>query len=443
MGSADTNPPPAKNAVSRRVVFLLFILAGLVWLRDPVEFRIRLHKQLAAEVPETAYIDSLLDLPSHQFRAAVHALWQSRKIPHRQSAMRLLALKAALNQMAELPSFRPLLVEALSDCDSSLRENGLHLLVRIDGDGAREHLLAQLQDSDNHIRTMSMWHLRRLGVSNALPHIAAQLRDPDPHLAYESVQWLQRMTGVDHGMRSAWMTRNSELAADVTSGHNHFQLARQSAITWWNAHRSDYPVGKLPVLPPVRRSGSVDLQSVGLVRAARSSVDVSTLRNRPVLLYFFTSWNTFGMYGAEQVHEVAGAQMSVLAVALDAITDGHNVSHLARELGPPGSHSDPRADGPIPYPLAQVTGLVERSLEGIGFKLPVVYDVRGQLTRKLQGGEIPAYVLLDSEHRIVRRFAGPRRGETLVKAAIDAGLITNPDPNFLTSANQEGAWNGR
>jgi len=436
MGSDEIKSPAAKSPVSRRVVFLLFVLAGLVWLRDPVEFRIRLHKQLAAEVPDDAYIDSVLDLPPGQYSAAVHALWQSRKFAHRQAAMRLLALKAALNQMEALPPFRPLLVEALVDCDSGLRENALNLLVRIDGAEATPHLLTHLQDSDNHIRTITMWHLRRLRVTNALPHIAEQMRDPDLYLAYESVQWLQRVTGIDHGMRSKWMTRNSELAADATAGHNHFQLARQSAISWWEGVKSDHPVIPLPELRPVRRSDPIDLPAFNLIRSDRSTLDCSTLENRPLLLYFFTSWNTFGMFGADQVHEVAGDQLPVLAVSLDAIVDGHNLANLEAELGPAGSHVDPLVERPLPYPLARITGLVEDNLKRIGFKLPIVYDLSGQLTRTLQGGEIPAYVLLDAEHRVVRRFAGTRRGETLVKAAIRAGLITNPAATVPSAASR-------
>ena len=436
MAEADTKPSATKNPVSRRVVILLFVLAGLVWLRDPVEFHIRLHKQLAAEVPDDAYIETVFDLPPGQFSAAVHALWESPKIPHRQAAMRLLALKVALNQVNELPPFRPLLVAALVDCDSGLRENALNLLVRIDGAAAAPHLLTHLQDSDNHIRTITMWHLRHLRVTNALPHIAEQLRDPDPHLAYESVQWLQRITGIEHGMRSKFMTRNSELAADKTAGHNHFQLARQSAISWWTHAQSGYPVIELPKLRPTRRSAPLNLVSFDLIQSDdRSKLDCSTLEKRPLLLYFFTAWNTFGMFGAQQVHEVAGDQLPVLAVSLDAIVNEHNLTHLEQQLGPPGSHSDSLAIGTLPYPLTQVTGMVEQSLQRIGFQLPVAYDVTGKLTRTLQAGEIPAYVLLDAEHRVVRRFAGTRRGETLVKTAIEAGLITNPAATVPSDVN--------
>jgi hypothetical protein len=437
MTSEPTEDRPGKPAAlkKRRQFVLLGVLVVLVILREPVEFETGLRKSLAAEVPDQGFMDSAMERSARRFERIVRGLWRTGKIAHRQEAMKLVGLKMTQEQATTLGRYRSFVENGLGDRDSSVREAAMNLLVRVERSLATPHLLAQLDDSDHHLRVIAMWHLRHLGVTNALPLIAGQLREADPELVYESAHWMQRVTGVDHGMGGKLVSRRL-LLSPTRPAHTltNYQVARKSALVWWENHRAGYrPVERLPLpLSDPERNEGLQLAEFALRRGDLTKFDCAALEGRPVLLYFFTTWGMHAPATVKRVFQLAGDRLPVLGISLDAILDNHNLARLSMELGEPGHFWHEAVDHELPYDLRDVMAAVEPRIRQHGFQFPIVYDLDGRLTRLMQGGEIPAYVLLDRKHRLVRRFAGPRRAETLLTTAVRAGLLASLEPRLAS-----------
>ena len=83
---------------------------------------------------------------------------------------------------------------------------------------------------------------------------------------------------------------------------------------------------------------------------------------------------------------------------------------------------------------------VERHVILNKYNYPIVFDTNGVATAQLEGSELPVHVLLDSEHRLVRRYAGTRSAEVhegIVRALLEKtpGESTN-SVHMMTDAKE-------
>ena len=411
-----------------RLVVLLFVLAGLVFLREPVHFALELRRELEADVPDQGFVTGAVDLPLSRFQRVVQDFWACGKIAHRQEAIQLVSVRVLIYPEMKLEPFEPMIAAAVTDVDSTVRDLAIPLSIRLGPARAIPRLTAQLNDPDHQVRLVAMRHLQRLGATNALPHIASQLDESDPLLVYEAVSWMQRLTGVDHGMGSGRITRRQlSMAAHVDQGFEGFHRARQSAVEWWAVQPVVQLSTPISVAEERPRRFVVPIEEFGLIGADQKPFECRDLADRPVLLYFFTSWDIYGAPEIKRFRQLTAGRLRLLGIALDAIPHGHNISRLMADLG---REFPDDFEGDSPLSRDEIFTYVNNRLAEHSITFPVAFDVDGQLTRVLQGGEIPAYVYLDSEHRMVRRISGKRRAESLVDVAAHYDLLgAGPSPS--------------
>lgn len=415
------------------MIVLLCLLGGIVLLRGPVLFEIDLWRNLKADALDEEFIDRSTRLSDAQYDRAVRKLWETGKLHHRREAITFIRFKMTKTLAADLGKYRPYIQEALADPDSSLRESALNTFVRTEGDRAVPQLLAHLADSDHFLRIVAMRHLRGLRQTNALPAVAGQLPESNPKLVCEAVNWLQRITGVDHGMKSKWISRRVDASAgEMATNYTRYLSARDAARAWWNANSGDWQVIDLPKLTEVASNRRISLDQYHLSHADLSAFDTSVLKGKPVLLYFFVSWKSAA--GSEipdvnRLFSLVGGKLNVLGISLDAVPDEHNENQHTILLGDEhsehdhGHHHHDHGEGhEMPYEVGEVIALTEKKLREEGAKFPVVYDMTGRLAIHLDALEVPVFVLLDSERRIVRRMAGPRRAEALLSIVGQVGV---------------------
>lgn len=439
----QTIPTPEKQASTSatgrgRLMLLFGILAIILVFRGKILFEIELWRNVRADELTEEFVDRAMALPEGRFRRAIAQLWGAGKFLHRQEALTFVGFKLSNTRAASLGEYEPYLVEALADADSSLREMALNILVKTTGRNAVPHLLAELKDPDHELRVVAMRHLRNLGVTNALPAIADQLDEENPRLVCEAANWLQRMTGIDHGMRSKWVSRRVLTGAEESSlNQSNYVRARAAALAWWKTNAAEWAEVAVPGLSESKAADLVSLADYGLKKADQSAFDLTTLGDRPVLIYFFTTWKSAAAMEAadvNQFHEQMAGKATVLGVSLDAVPDEHNENQLSIVLkqqddhghehhdhGHHHHHHDAGGDYEMAYPTQEIIKVTEEKIAKLGYQFPVVYDVSGRLMNRLNGSEVPVFAMLDSERRIVRRFAGPRRLQTLLSMAKLAG----------------------
>ncbi|MGB0578386.1 MAG: redoxin domain-containing protein [Limisphaerales bacterium] len=137
----------------------------------------------------------------------------------------------------------------------------------------------------------------------------------------------------------------------------------------------------------------------------QQSYALTQFTNRPVLLHFFTTWSSncvSEIPALVKLREMAPSELQIVGVNLDGVP-GVRHDHSTGD----GEHEDcENCQG-----LSEGEGLfksVERHVIVKGYNYPVVFDLDGIATAQLEGSELPVHVLLDSEHRLLRRYAGTR-----------------------------------
>lgn len=432
--SAKSETSPRRSGKGRLLLLCVFLVAILV-VRGRVMFEIDLWRNVRADELTEEFVDGAMALPEGRFRRAIEQLWGTGKFVHRQEALIFVGYKLNNLRATSLGEWEPYLTDALNDPDSSLREMAMKILVKTTGENAIPQLLAGLEDPDHELRVVAMRLLRNLGATNTLPAVATQLSEANPRLVCESVNWMQRMTGVDHGMESKWISRRVLIDAQESSlNHSNYVRARDSAQAWWKTNSAEWSVVAAPKLAIPGRTVAVDWNRQVLKNADLTTFDPKSLGEGPTLVYFFTTWKSAAAAEAMDVrdfHQEMAGKANVLGVSLDAVPDEHNENQLSvvfekEEDDHPHHdhghhhhhhHHDHSGDYEMAYETKEIIRVTEEKIKALGFKFPVVYDINGRFMNRLNGGEVPVMVILDQDGRVVRRMAGPRRLQTLLAVA--------------------------
>ncbi|MGB0578342.1 MAG: hypothetical protein ACPGVU_01450 [Limisphaerales bacterium] len=396
-------------------------------------FEVDLYRNVQADELTEEFVDGAMALPEGRFRRALEQLWRTGKFIHRQEALTFVGYKLNNARASSLGEWEPYVREALADPDSSLREMAMNILVKTVGIQAEPELLAELEDPDHELRVVAMRHLRNLRATNTLPAVATQLYEDNPRLVCEAVNWMQRLTAVDHGMQSKWISRRALIGPQEASlNHSNYLHARASAMTWWKTNASAWAATATPKLPHSPTTESIKLNDYELRNADLTTIDPQILGDRPLLIYFFTTWKSAAAAEAMDVrafHEEMVGKATVLGVSLDTVPDEHNENQLAimfekDDEGHSHGHGhghDHSGDYEMAYDAKEIIQETERKISNMGFKFPVVYDVTGRFMNRLNGTEVPTLVMLDAERRVFRRMTGPRRLQSLIAMAEAAG----------------------
>ena len=149
----------------------------------------------------------------------------------------------------------------------------------------------------------------------------------------------------------------------------------------------------------------------------RKGYSLNQFTNRPVLLHFFATWSPeciSEIPSLVQLRKIAPPELAIVGVNLDGVP---GIRH-EHEHGGSGTSccDDPNCTEACEHDhgsgaVGDFVKSVERHVIVEEYNYPVVFDMTGIATAQLEGSELPVHVLLDSEHRLIRRYAGTRSAE--------------------------------
>lgn len=132
---------------------------------------------------------------------------------------------------------------------------------------------------------------------------------------------------------------------------------------------------------------------------------LSEFAGRPLLLHFFATWSPDCVKQIPDLvalRKLAPPDLAIVGVCVDGVP-GVRHDH--------STHEDCEHDHG-PNSPADLLKAVERHVIVNGYNFPILLDTDGIPTAKLEGSELPVHVLLDEQHRLVRRYAGLRSTQT-------------------------------
>lgn len=168
-------------------------------------------------------------------------------------------------------------------------------------------------------------------------------------------------------------------------------------------------------------------------------VPLSRFTKQPVLLHFFATWSPDckkEIPSLIELRKIAPTNLAILGVSVDGVP-GVRHEHTDHDH----NHENCQADC-CPAPSTDVFKTVERHVIINGYNFPVLFDLDGLATARLEGSELPVHVLLDANGALARRYTGTRTAaehDGIARALLGDGTaaaptakpadITNPPPD--------------
>lgn len=417
--------PPQKSSPIRLLV-LIGLLVATIFGGDELAFRLRLQRSVNTVAPDEDFMEYVKAHPQRLDRT-LRAFWRRGGLAHRRAVLHLIKFPGTPEQRFRgIGDFDPYLLAGANSRDLGVRIPALQLLAQHRHPRWREIVAGQFADPDPHLRVLAMRLFRQRGVTNVLPLVAAQLDNPAPYLACNAVIWLQDATGIDHGMESRWISNRILLSAEERqANHEAYTKSLAAAQAWWREVEADCPEFPEATIRPVQPP-AVSVPQPTLVDHAGEPFDLEPFAEQPTLYYFFTVWKASPFSEADDLNalqEQAGDSLAILGVALDAVPDEHNENQHSDLIpgrddepvvgwGGHGHHGhDHDHHGHDHGPALEFADISRRVMErsaAHGYRFPIAFDVSGDFVTSLQAGDVPCFALVDSRHRLLRRFARGR-----------------------------------
>ncbi len=147
---------------------------------------------------------------------------------------------------------------------------------------------------------------------------------------------------------------------------------------------------------------------------------LSQYSGRPVLLHFFATWSldcVKEIPALVELRELAPPELAIVGINVDGVpgvlhdhsTGDHDHDHDHEECKPDCNGA---SCGAVCQGVStELIKAVERHVIVNGYNFPIVFDTDGLATAQLEGSELPVHVLLDKDHRLLRRYAGIRSAQ--------------------------------
>lgn len=371
-----TDPKPQKKkrkASKPAVAALLVLLVVVLFSRDRIADMARMRGIIDADAPDPIAVREVLKNSANPTRQ-LKSLWQTGKIPHRWEVISYLN-RNARSQPDLVEASGDIIDEAARDRDSTVRVLGINL-ARITGrpvwlDAARR----QLSDPDFDLRLEALHVLRRGNATNALHDISVRLDDSNQEIALLAAGLIRNYTGAGFG------------------GSNLVEVAK----SWWHTNRSGYPT--LPEVMEFEAKPGPSFAHLVFEDFKRKPIAVEEFAGKPVLISFFGTWSApcmMQMPALSMLQTMYGEKLKVIGIGIDPLAGGS---------GKHGPGFDPVA---ARKHVIRVTAM-RRLRYDCGF------DPTGTAMLQLEGAEIPAHIILDSDLRLVRRFTGFRDTASLAR----------------------------
>jgi thiol-disulfide isomerase/thioredoxin len=337
-------------------------------------------------------------------------------VPHRQLVVSFLR-----NQSTRKPSWfgriHPLLWEAATDPDMSVRESALATLQSAADPSLFEVACAQLSDPDPLARQLGLDYLRRLEAQQAFPTVIKLLDDPDLRVVASAEVALMHWTGQDFGVRTHLAMPSGENGRQLDPTHvEKIRQGVEQRKEWWQAHAGEFTTPATPVskVKPAQPTAPL-VEDFTLLDLHGKRVRLTDFRGKPVLLNFWATWCTACLAEIPDLialHKKLGDSVVILGIALDSVPDEHG--HQPGEE----SHEHQRGEAPSGKP---VLTKVARAVTARGINYPVLLDPNALVGRRFNGGELPTTVIIDSQGHLRRRFIGERNLQVFEAMLADIG----------------------
>ncbi|MFT4688480.1 MAG: thiol-disulfide isomerase/thioredoxin [Limisphaerales bacterium] len=391
--NAMTEPstPPLKEKKKAKpsipaITILLLILLGVLIFRPAIAAEAALRGLLEADAPDPQLVEEAIHRSKNPARVLTR-LWSTGKIPHRWEVISYIN-RNLLEQPDLLTNADKIIEEAPIDRDITVRFMGLNLMRLLKHPGWLEYSRYQLEDPDSEIRSFALKMFERGKATNALPDIVKHFDDTDPAVAQQARNLFEVFTGVGPVPENA-----------------HAGYPTDPARSWWETNHLRFPI--LPTLQPRRLTAALDLGEVPLLDAKGTPVKISDYAGKPLILALFSSWSFKSKQALRALNEVEENfenKVSIRAVSIDAVP-GVKHDHSAKPDAAPPSLLNPDEFTQLQEKIAYV---LKQNRVSYG----VLFDYDGSLTWKVEGSELPTFLIIGQDSKLIRRFSGERSTAT-------------------------------
>ena len=412
---------------------VLILLALVLW--RPVQQRCLAYFLLRSEAPTEEVLSGAVEQAADP-RFLLMEFWRTERIPHRQFVINYLG-RIATTKPELFRAMEPVLLEAVLDPDISTREAAFATLGRVKHPQSRTLALQQLSDADPAARLIGLQRLRSVASSNDVAIAMRLLEDPEPRVVVAAAQVLHNAIGQNFGIKSTdalpqftGIDTNPPPAPDLPAIRQGVQRARE----WWAGHQDEFP--RILVKPPLTgRAIRLATADFSLEDAETKPVRLSQFRGKTVLLAFWSSGAPASLDGVpalKKLQQRNAGRMAVVGVCIPAApscADEHEGGHGGHEHA--HHHPEDSAGGmPGMTGTEHMRCLVRDAVNRLNINFEMVADPKGVLVQRFSIEDLPAYVLIDSDGMVRRRFVGFRSESDLL--AITSELLPEPTQTTLT-----------
>lgn len=391
---------------------VLILLAIIFW--RPLQQRCLIYFLLRADAPSEGVLSSAVEQASDP-GSILMELWKTQRIPDRQFVLSYLS-RVSTTKPGLFRAMEPLVVEAASDPDITTRESAFAALARMKHPQLRTLALGQLSDADPAARLIGLQNLRSIANSNDVSIAMRLLDDAEPRVTVAAALVLRHATGQDFGIRSTdALPQFTGIDTNPPPAPN-LQVIRQGVQRWqewWTTHQAEFPDTLAKSAPPADKL-NLATADFSLEDCNGKPIRLSQFRGKTVLLSF---WSSGAPASLDDVPALKNLQqryadrLTVLGVYIAAAScadeDEHGPDHAHH-------HHDEAARG-----MAGMAGMehmhcsVLDAVTRLKISYPMLADTKSAVSERFSIGDLPAYVLIDAEGMVRRRFVGFRTESAL------------------------------
>jgi peroxiredoxin len=235
------------------------------------------------------------------------------------------------------------------------------------------------------------------------------LDDPEPRVVVAAALLLHKATGQDFGSRSS-----HALPQFICIGTNpppppDLPVIRHGVERWkewWANHQTGF---QAPLATEIPHGDAVPLPTADftLDDSADKPIRLSQFRSKTVLLCFWGSDTPASLDDTPALRKLQQHNPDRLAVigiclpAAPSCTDEHEYGHESAH------HHHGESGGSIAR-TEHMRCLVQDAITRIRINYPMIADTKGAIGQRFSIADLPAYVLIDAQGKVRRRFVGFR-----------------------------------
>jgi thiol-disulfide isomerase/thioredoxin len=390
------------------------LVIGLCVFGGPLRSSFSRQAVLGNPMPPPELVEELIE-KSPDPSTAIVAAWNTRKIVHRQAAMRQISHLFSLGKPlpAEVES---IVLDGALDADMDVREIAFGILNQWNHSTLASLAGAQLKDADPQVRLIGLNALKRVGSQIGAPMTLPLLDDGDPLIVATALKLLENWSVESFGV----MLRDTASFENPVTGLKEFpegsrekaRAGADRAKAWWSKHQTEFspvPVARARdeiAVPTPIPTGDFSLRDLD-----GRSIRMADLRGKVVLINFWTTWCSACLSEMPELialQKSYGDRSAIIGVSLDFVPDsrGHIGGHAAAEEQRGDADDDSHKSGAAA--LKRVQEEVRRTVKARGINYRVLLDEKDEVGGRFNGGELPTTIIIDSNGLIRRRFVGAR-----------------------------------